>query len=754
MAESVPSVDVARLHAVRAWTAAWMVMVAVCTGAASVARADDPAGAPLADLHRLAVAGRFGDALSLLKSDPRALAQPDGAALLASLETYEKNEAGRRSARREQFDKALADAIARAADGKLDEALVLVVEAHGLADDPAALLADERVAPIVRTAEAAAEASERDGDYLESVTLLRTLSLLFERQDPYRDRVRTLDRRVRLLRLYATDELRRLYEARAKRMGRDKAPSLELEADGWKQELSEIDVSMLRQALRAAASQHIDNGGYGPMIAGGLEALRVLSDMPRLVGSFPALGEAQRVKAFGNGLDSVARRLPAQPTHLDATAALDRLLELNQQTLRLPEAVLVAEFADGAFGTLDDFSTVIWPSEVAAFRRHTQGTFFGVGIQIAKRDGRLLCVSPLPGTPALRAGVKAGDVIAKVDGRDTTTWSLDQAVREITGPEGSVVTLGLERQGVVGLIELPIRRAEIVIESIRGWRLLPDGKWDYWVDPRSRIGYIRLSQFIPQTADDLDAAINQMEQQVSGGPRALILDLRFDPGGLLTSAVDVADRFLRSGVIVSTVGPDGKPTDEPARARADKTYRQFPVVVLINQGSASASEIVSGALQDWGRATIVGERSFGKGSVQEVFRISAGKALLKLTTQYYKLPGGRIIHRKPRAEAWGIDPDLSVKMTAQEVADMLQLRQDLDVLRDPDDPAPTAAAAEPPAEPGDGRAARPKVGEKVEDFLAKGLDRQLEAAVLVLQSQLVAEQATAVARTGRPVSTP
>ena len=354
----------------------------------------------------------------------------------------------------------------------------------------------------------------------------------------------------------------------------------------------------------------------------------------------------------------------------------------------------------------------------------------GIDLKIKRPSGSLTVKSPLRGTPAYQSGLRADDIIATVDGDSTTDWTLAQAVRKITGPRGSTVNLGIRRKGFQDLILIPIERAQIEIESVKGWKLKDDDTWDYFIDRDHKIGYVRLTQFIPQTSDELDYAINHMDADL--GLEGLILDLRFNPGGLLNKAVDVADRFVRHGPIVSTIDGNGNETDTRS-AKPQNTHRAFPVVVLINQGSASAAEIVSGALQDYGLATMVGTRSFGKGSVQDLFPIDSHRALLKLTTQYYRLPADRIIHRTPTAKHWGIEPDLVVEMTDDQVLDLLEFRQDADVLRSHEQidlPAPDP-----------------------QRILTEGMGPQLETSILLLKTKMLAKNLE-LAQKADPVNTP
>lgn len=713
-------------------------------------------------LAQLAHAGRFDEILVQLKGDGAGEPRADVESLVADLERYQQHVSEHRQKRAEAYDKALAK-IATAVDaGLIDDALIASIEAHSLSEDPADLLSHPSVQQAIAQAEQKAQTASEQGDWVQALSLYRELDLLFDDYSTYHEQVKRVSRHVRVLQLYAPEQLRKLYEAELERRRASKAldgeageegleeedKPLLLEPESWESRLKGVELPMLRQTLSQAVRDHVDSdrsGNYAPLLLGAVDALRIMLDTDGLTATFPQLSDTEKLNQFRDYLTIVSAGLKTpekKVEFLEMASTLERIMGMNKKTVALPEAVVVYELAEGATGMLDDFSAVIWPQEKEQFSRSTQGKFFGVGVQISRKlnprtkEMELMVVSPLANTPARRVGIQANDVIVAVDGQPTLHWSLDRAVREITGPTGTRVTLSVRRDGPEGAdatkLEFVVQREEVIIESIRGWQHTEGGEWDYWIDRNNRIGYVRLSQFIPQTVDDLDKAVAQMQDD--GPINGLILDLRFNPGGLLSSAIDVSDRFIDEGPIVSTATADGRVTTE-TRAKRPRTYPPFPVAVLINQGSASASEIVSGALQDYRRAIVIGTRSFGKGSVQDLFPLDQGKAFLKLTTQYYMLPGGSIIHRLPEARDWGIEPDLTVEMTNEQIADSIELRQQVDVIRDSDAPAD----AEPQAH--------------AEDILADGLDPQLEAAALVLKTQLVARH-IAIARAAEPALIP
>ena len=330
---------------------------------------------------------------------------------------------------------------------------------------------------------------------------------------------------------------------------------------------------------------------------------------------------------------------------------------------------------------LDPYSGYISPQELPAFERRTQGNFIGVGVELGRRDGQLTIIAPLDGSPAALAGVLPGDVIIEVDGRDMKGLSVFDVEELLGGPPGSPVRLRVQQAGGHEPRDLTIIRGPVSIHTVRGFRRKQSGAWDYMIDPDHRIGYTRVSAFYNNTIHEFNAALRELRSQ---GMRGLIIDLRFDPGGLMYQAVAMVDRFVGTGLILSTV--TRRRAVQEYDATEPGTISDVELAVLINGGSASSSEIVAGALQDQERAVIVGERSFGKGSVQHVIYLTGHKAAVKLTVAYYRLPNGRIIHRSAlnaHQDSWGIKPDLEVVLTGDERKAILESRRAVDLPRPP-----------------------------------------------------------------------
>src|SRR5947207_4523597 len=308
------------------------------------------------------------------------------------------------------------------------------------------------------------------------------------------------------------------------------------------------------------------------------------------------------------------------------------------QTKQLIEGAI-----NGMLAALDPHSAYLTPDLYRELQVDTKGSFGGLGIEITNRNGVLTVVSPIEDTPAYRAGVKSGDQIMKINGEFTKDMTLVDAVKKMRGPKDTKVTLTLKRENTPEVFDVTMTREIIKIQSVK-WKKLEPG-----------YGYVRLTQFQERTDDDLERALKALDKETAG-LQGLVLDLRNDPGGLLTQAVRVADLFLESGLIVYT---DGRLENQKQKYFAHKpgTWSDFPMVVLVNGGTASASEIVAGALQDHKRSLILGTQTFGKGSVQTILPLDDNSAL-RLTTARYYTPSGRSI------QATGIVPDLVMDQTA------------------------------------------------------------------------------------------
>lgn len=341
----------------------------------------------------------------------------------------------------------------------------------------------------------------------------------------------------------------------------------------------------------------------------------------------------------------------------------------------------------GIMDTLDPYSNYISEEDLDQFRTSVEQEFGGIGIQISlDEDTRQLTVmSPLVGTPAYKAGVLAGDKIIAVEGESTKGITLQEAVKKLKGEPGTKVTITVlhETEGDIPPEpqEISITRAIVHVETVLGDTRKEDDSWDFMLDRENKIGYVRVTAFSKETAGELRRALGELQGQ---GMRGLILDLRSNPGGLLTSAIEICDMFVSEGKIVSTKGRNQEERSWTAHARG--TLEGFPMVVLVNRFSASASEIVSACLQDHNRAVIVGERTWGKGSVQNVIELEGGRSALKLTTASYWRPNGHNIHRfkdSKEEDEWGVVPNegYKVKFDIDELKKYFEYRRDRDIVR-------------------------------------------------------------------------
>lgn len=406
---------------------------------------------------------------------------------------------------------------------------------------------------------------------------------------------------------------------------------------------------------------------------------------------------------------------PAQPTKKSAAqdpAAKEarekgqqeefELLELFADTLDQVERNYVKEVTRrqlmeaairGMLSELDPYSNFIPPQQLDRFKVEVESEFGGVGIQVSVENGQLRVISPLVGTPAYRAGVMAGDLIVEIDGESTKEITLDEAVRRMKGPVDTSVTLKVLHLNAMEPETITLKRENIRVETVLGDERNPDDSWRWMSDPEKKIAYIRVIGFGRHTSEDLQQVLQQLADQKL---RGLILDLRFNPGGLLSSAIEVSDLFIGKGRIVSTEGRNVEARVWDAEEKG--TFAGFPMAVLVNRYSASASEIVAACLQDHHRAVIIGERTWGKGSVQNIVQLEGGASALKLTTAGYHRPNGKNIHRFPNAkdsDDWGVlpGPGFEVKLSGKEMTQLITQRRQKDVVRKNGEAKPEAAEA-------------------------------------------------------------
>ena len=313
---------------------------------------------------------------------------------------------------------------------------------------------------------------------------------------------------------------------------------------------------------------------------------------------------------------------------------------------------LIENAIQGMVSSLDPHSSLLTPEAFKELQIDTQGEFTGIGIHVTMRNSLVTVISPIDGTPAYKAGIKAGDKIIKVDG--TATEDLRDAVKRMRGPKGTEVTITIIREGESKPLDFKLVRDVIPIYSVKATTLQPG------------YGYVWVTNFRENTYDDLVDALNKLETQ-NKPMKGLVFDLRDNPGGVLDQAIQISDLFLDSGIIMSSKGRLKRHNRTYSAHKDDSKPHPYPIVVLINGGSASASEIVAGALQDQKRALIVGTTSFGKGSVQAIENLRDGYAL-KLTIARYYTPSGRSIQAK------GVEPDIVVEHRILETADAEQKR--------------------------------------------------------------------------------
>jgi len=694
---------------------------------------------------------RFAGVLDEVSAKTHGSASEAAIRLKEHLAQREVDRAKRTVEVREQFAKALAG---EQTNITLAKALRSATELQLLSHDKEAVPNEPEIRALIGRADTAAREAEAAGDILTSYELFALLGTLMEEAGTYKPDVRRLSQRLEMIRLYVPETLWQMRAARQKAAGDEPLPPYNKFGDDYQVKLASIDKMMLLRAI-GRTRQHIEQQPLSVVVLGALEAVKTMATTVDLRGAFPGLGDQAARLKFVEAVEAEQARLGSGPKTLDPAnieAIINRVRVANDETIRVPVQALYHEMGNGAMSKLDEFSAVIWPDELRRFNKMTQSSFVGVGVQIEyDEQSNIRVVTPLEGTPAQRAGVHPGDVLKRVDGRDIFGLSLDQAVDVITGPEGTKVTLTMERKidgatpdekgaTPAELKDFTLTRSIINVASVKGWKRtgVKEDDWDWFIDKDAGIGYVRLTQFADNTGREFDAAIKSMRKS---GLNALVLDLRFNPGGLLDQAVRISRRFINTsgGYVVMMQGPGGV-IDQPEYAMPSQaTLASIPVIVLINEGSASASEIVSGAVQAYQKGgpldgtldlLVLGARSYGKGSVQNVWELTADSRM-KVTTAYYMLPDKRIIHRRPGAVEWGVEPNLKIEMLPKQTVDALTIRRNSDVVA-LDETGQTRAEFLKEANP--------------DDLLSKGIDLQLETAVVLLKGKIEAAQATQAAK--------
>ncbi|MCA1685740.1 MAG: S41 family peptidase, partial [Planctomycetia bacterium] len=406
-------------------------------------------------------------------------------------------------------------------------------------------------------------------------------------------------------------------------------------------------MALYEELIERIESHYVDPVPLEPLVRRGLDNLEVALRDPNFLKTNAGAVSPERVQWLRDALRRQRSRLSV-PDRAAARSEVNATCDLARQSLGMVDAGVILEFTYGACDALDDYTSYLTPDKLDDLYAMIDGNFVGLGIELKQDAEGLRLVGVIRGGPAWDAGLKPGDQITGVSGRSVKGLSLDEAAGRLQGTEGSAVEIGV-RHADGGTKTYRLVRRHVEVESVTNARI---------VDPATGVGYLQLTGFQKSSTEELEKAISSLRRQ---GMRSLVLDLRGNPGGLLNVAVEIAERFIEKGVIVSTRGrAPGQSQIYRANARA---VWKMPLCVLIDHDSASASEILAGALKDHHRAVVFGERSYGKGSVQSIFALRSVPAGLKLTTAKFYSP-----RRRPYSEQ-GVEPDVAVRVAAKPAAD-------------------------------------------------------------------------------------
>lgn len=662
------------------------------------------------------------------------------------LNEYQSKQAARRDLDKADFEKYVGYSKARIERKEYDKALDWAIFAADVSGNKEAMLQTDWMRNLVNLSLEHATELRKKRDWKGAWYIYADLGNLYDREPRYQKLEHEVLSQLRYEQMFKIEE--------------GKPENL------WAERINRVQWKDAEAALECIGLYYVEPADFKAITERGLEQLLLLAESeaaqknPALRGLQDEDNRRDFVARVKERLDQV--RAAGNVDRQEAVRHFRRVVQqINKETVRLPDELVISELMRGALEPLDDFTTMIWPEDTDEFDKHTRGDFIGVGISIIKnKSEEIEVVTPLEDTPAFRQGILPKDIITAVDGKDISKLSLNKVVDTITGPKGSKVTLTVRRGEQ--LIEFPLVREKVKIQSVKGWDRKPDGTWDFWKDKENGIGYVRLTNFQRNTVEDLDHAMSELQAQ---GLKGLILDLRGNPGGLLDSAWQVSSRFLSDGSpVVSTKGRN-RAEDQVLEAPGEGPYSNIPMVVLVDQASASASEIVSGALRDDGRATVIGERTFGKFSVQNLIPLSSSNAKLKITTARYYLPSGVSLHREPTSEKWGVEPQIVVPISRWERFNTYQLRRQADLLGAAKTDETQAAADKKKDEEEEKLEVDPLTGDVVtkKETEAEGLppleqpdennrpkeDPQIDTALLVMRLKLLADRFPTIAAAER-----
>ncbi len=653
--------------------------------------------------------GKFEQAQKTITTQPGVLVNRPTDSMQARLSNFNVLLDQREEVRQSTYDENITEARDYFDKGDIEKALTSVRKARFYAKDTKEFGEIDWIKELAQKSKVLANDYLKKHEWLKAGNIYAELATIYEDDKTYDQLTRDAAMRVKLEATYKED-------------------------GQWKDDLEEIKIDVVPEVSLQIYNYYVENPDFAKMVSRALNNLAMMREIPKLSEVFKPLGEPEKCGQFEQQIKKLEKQATTQSQNKKFATrefwqAFLKLLVINDETCQLPRNVIIKEFLDASLAELDPFTNVIWPAELSDFDKHTTGRFSGVGIQISMENNKLKVVTPIPGSPAFQAGILPGDLIVTINGESTDGISIDQAVRKITGPKGTKVTLGIMHPWNDEIRQVPLIRDTIVIQTVKGCKLDKDNNWQFMIDPENKIAYIRVTSFTDTTPGELTDALKKLTQN---GARGLILDLRFNPGGTLKAAVETVDLFIDEGVMVSTRGRNVEPWQKSASPKNTR-FRDLPIIVLVNGFSASAAEIVSGALRDYHRAWLIGERSFGKGSVQNVLPIVGDTCKLKITTAYYYLPSGKCIHRKPESKDWGVDPNLKVELTPTELRDVIELQRDAEIVtqvngeRAPEVPATTTTTSTTESN-SESDSKKPRKYPPV--------DIQLDAALLVMQSRL------------------